>query len=83
MKLLGSCEEVTAHRMVDRAELTTFENFRRGSWIAELKISVMSRASTSDGPSSGATQISRCATCGVSCPRCRSETERAPSCSKR
>lgn len=34
----GKVLEVTAHRMVARAELTTFENFRRGAWVAELKI---------------------------------------------
>lgn len=34
----GKVLEVSAHRMVARAELTTFENLRRGAWLAELKV---------------------------------------------
>lgn len=34
----GKVLEVSAHRMVARAELTTFENIRRGAWVVELTI---------------------------------------------
>lgn len=34
----GKALEVTAHRMVVRADLTTFESLRLGAWVAELKI---------------------------------------------